>query len=244
MSTVWLITSGKGGVGKTTLTACLGRALAASGQRVCVLDADIGLRDLDILLGVENRIVYDLLDLCGRDCTPDQALIPVDGLWVFVYFGSFLFWTVCFVLTAREDRRTAHRLLGGNMIAKLICFAVFMILPTTNTRPDVSGPGLGNFLLRLLYFIDDPVNLFPSMHCYMSWYGARWLGRRRNRTLPGVIAAYVISFLIFYSTMATRQHYILDVISGVAVAEIALWLEPRLDPARVYDRIDRAVMKW
>ena len=78
MSTAWLITSGKGGVGKTTLTACLGRALAASGQRVCVLDADIGLRDLDILLGVENRIVYDLLDLCGRDCTPDQALIPAD----------------------------------------------------------------------------------------------------------------------------------------------------------------------
>ncbi len=197
-----------------------------------------------------NSLVYWGPMLAGRHRThldlslKLDALIPVDGLWVFVYFGSFLFWTVCFVLTAREDRRTAHRLLGGNMIAKLICFAVFMILPTTNTRPDVSGPGLGNFLLRLLYFIDDPVNLFPSMHCYMSWYGARWLGRRRNRTLPGVIAAYVISFLIFYSTMATRQHYILDVISGVAVAEIALWLEPRLDPARVYDRIDRAVMKW
>ena len=57
------MTSGKGGVGKTTCTANLGMALAKAGQRVAVVDADFGLRNLDLLLGLENRIVYTALDV-------------------------------------------------------------------------------------------------------------------------------------------------------------------------------------
>ena len=60
MSECIVITSGKGGVGKTTTTANLGVALALIGKRVVVVDADIGLRNLDVILGLENRIVYDL----------------------------------------------------------------------------------------------------------------------------------------------------------------------------------------
>jgi len=59
---VIVITSGKGGVGKTTTTANIGMALAAMGERVALLDADIGLRNLDLALGLENRIVYDIED--------------------------------------------------------------------------------------------------------------------------------------------------------------------------------------
>ena len=69
------ITSGKGGVGKTTLTANLGVALALHGQRVVVLDADIGLRNLDVMLGLENRIVYDLVDVVEERCRLRQALV-------------------------------------------------------------------------------------------------------------------------------------------------------------------------
>ena len=57
------ITSGKGGVGKTTTTANLSVALALLGQRVVAIDADIGLRNLDVLMGLENRIVYDIVDV-------------------------------------------------------------------------------------------------------------------------------------------------------------------------------------
>ncbi len=69
------ITSGKGGVGKTTVTANLGVALALSGQRVVCLDADIGLRNLDMILGLENRIVYDVVDVVEGRCKLRQALI-------------------------------------------------------------------------------------------------------------------------------------------------------------------------
>jgi septum site-determining protein MinD len=74
-ATVITITSGKGGVGKTTATANIGAALADMGQRVACIDADIGLRNLDVVLGLENRIVYDLVDAVEGRCRLNQAMI-------------------------------------------------------------------------------------------------------------------------------------------------------------------------
>ena len=72
---VIVVTSGKGGVGKTTTTASLGAALALKGKRVLVVDADIGLRNLDVILGLENRIVFNLVDVAKNVCKPSQAII-------------------------------------------------------------------------------------------------------------------------------------------------------------------------
>jgi septum site-determining protein MinD len=69
------ITSGKGGVGKTTTTANIAVALANLGQRVVCIDSDIGLRNLDVVLGLENRIVYDLVDVVENRCRVRQAMI-------------------------------------------------------------------------------------------------------------------------------------------------------------------------
>ena len=70
-----VMTSGKGGVGKTTATANVGTALALRSNRVAVIDTDIGLRNLDVVMGLENRIVYDLVDIVEGRCRLEQALI-------------------------------------------------------------------------------------------------------------------------------------------------------------------------
>ncbi len=75
MSEVIVITSGKGGVGKTTTTANVGTGLAKLDQKVVLIDTDIGLRNLDVVMGLENRIVYNLVDVVEGNCRVKQALI-------------------------------------------------------------------------------------------------------------------------------------------------------------------------
>ena len=85
MENIIVITSGKGGVGKTTTTANIGVGLAKRGKKTVLVDTDIGLRNLDVVLGLENRIVYDLVDVVDGTCRLKQALIKdkrYDGLFL------------------------------------------------------------------------------------------------------------------------------------------------------------------
>jgi septum site-determining protein MinD len=75
MSRIIVITSGKGGVGKTTVTANLGIAIARLGRKVVLVDADFGLRNLDLLLGLENRVVYTAIEVIAGQCRLEQALV-------------------------------------------------------------------------------------------------------------------------------------------------------------------------
>ena len=75
MAKTIVITSGKGGVGKTNSTSNIGTALALQGHKVCLIDMDIGLRNLDVVLGLENRIIYDLIDVAEGRAKVHQAII-------------------------------------------------------------------------------------------------------------------------------------------------------------------------
>src|SRR5438067_6508733 len=85
MARVLVVTSGKGGVGKTTSTAALGAALAQAGEMVAVVDFDVGLRNLDLVMGAERRVVFDLVNVIQGDAKLPQALIRdkrCEGLWL------------------------------------------------------------------------------------------------------------------------------------------------------------------
>src|SRR5947209_12344646 len=85
MAKVLVVTSGKGGVGKTTSTAALGAALAQAGQKVAVVDFDVGLRNLDLVMGAERRVVFDFINVVQGVAKLSQALIRdkrLETLWL------------------------------------------------------------------------------------------------------------------------------------------------------------------
>src|SRR5215510_6711331 len=85
MTKVVVVTSGKGGVGKTTTTAAMGAALAQVGQKVVVVDFDVGLRNLDLVMGAERRVVFDLINVLQGTVKLTQALIRdkrIETLWL------------------------------------------------------------------------------------------------------------------------------------------------------------------
>ncbi|MBE5776173.1 MAG: septum site-determining protein MinD [Clostridiales bacterium] len=96
MSRSFLIASGKGGVGKSSVAASLGQALASRGLRVVIVDCDTGLRCQDLMLGLQDKVIYDFQDVCEKRCMLQEALYPVQG------------WGSLFLLSASQIMRAAE----------------------------------------------------------------------------------------------------------------------------------------
>jgi len=165
-----------------------------------------------------------------------DARVPFVPAMVAVYLLSFPFWVIGFLTVAQEDRRVVFPFLAGEQIAKLLCFACFLVLPTTLTRPAVSGGGAAAWVLRLIYRLDSPDMLFPSLHCLESWFCFRGalLCRRRGRGYR--IFCLTGALLIFASTVMIRQHVLLDVAGGIAAAELGLLLSRLTRAGRLWDK--------
>lgn len=175
------------------------------------------------------KLLQLLFPFQARDLTlAFDASFPFSPAWILVYIATFVFWFYQYTTVARESPEMACRLAVSDAVAKLICFLFFIILPTTNVRPELHATGLIGFLVRFIWWIDTPTNLFPSIHCFVAWMGTRFLFEtKKHKYKPLMCTLCTIgSLLVFLSTMFTKQHVLLDVIGGVAVAEIG-WLVGR-----------------
>lgn len=175
---------------------------------------------------VFNSLIYTGLQILMRnakhyDLTTDlDRAIPFEPLWSIVYLGCFLFWAVNYILITRQGKEGWYRFAVGDYLSRIICGIFFILLPTTNVRPDVLGNGIGEILIRFVYSMDAPTNLFPSIHCLVSWLC--FTGIRGRSYVPRWyrIFSAVFAVAVFASTLFTKQHYIVDVFAGVVIAEI------------------------
>lgn len=190
-----------------------------------------------------NMLVYSgsrLLTANWRHYNIETALdrrIPLVPWTIVIYFGCYLFWAANYVLCVRLDRRSAWRFLGADFLAKLVCLICFLILPTTNTRPEIMGDSFWDLLMRFLYQVDAADNLFPSIHCLTSWFC--YIGIRRRREVPVWYRAFscLFALAVFVSTLTTKQHVLIDVIAGVVLAEAAYWVSGHMGFDACYGRI-------
>ena len=164
---------------------------------------------------------------------PLDAQLPFVPGFICIYVLAFVQWVVGYVLIVRDSEALCFRMTAADLAAKLLCMVCFLAFPTTMTRPTPEGGGLWCALIRLIYWFDKPVNLFPSVHCLESWICMRGTLASRQR-LWVKVAMTVMTLLVCASTVLVKQHVVVDIFAGIAVAEVGLLLS-RL----YYDRKER-----
>lgn len=188
-----------------------------------------------------NMIVYSgTMSLC-KDwvhydlTTPLDQSIPLVSSWMYVYFGCYVFWVINYILVARiyrDDKSTFYRFVTTDMVSRLVCAFFFMAFPTTNVRPEIIEATFSDKLLAFLYRIDQPTNLFPSIHCLVSWLCFAGIRKSEKVTTWYKVFSCIMALLVVASTQFTKQHYIADAVAGIAIAEFLFWLNKRISVYR------------
>lgn len=149
-----------------------------------------------------------------------DGAVPFLPWTVVIYAGAYLFWAVNYILSARQGEENGFRLLAADLLGKGIAFALFLLLPATNVRPEVPADAPMGWAVALLYALDKPDGLFPSLHCFNSWLC--WAGVRGQKGVPAWYRAFSLLFALAVagSTLTTRQHVLADVAAGLALGEL------------------------
>lgn len=179
-------------------------------------------------LGLQTHDITSAIDL----------MVPFRPAWVSIYVLSFPFWAVSYILTAKENTKEDwFRFVFADMLAKVICGVIFILFPTTNVRPAVRGGGISVSLMSLIYFLDPPLDLFPSIHCLVSLLS--WLGIRKCSNIPLWYRNFTLFFaiMIFASTQFTKQHYLADVIGGIAIALVCFVISKKCNGYKMIERL-------
>lgn len=166
-----------------------------------------------------------------------DEMIPFIPEFISIYLLAFISWIIGYIIIARESEEVCFHYLSAEMIAKLICFVFFLILPSTIVRPEIIGNGVLASLAKLVYFVDEPVTLFPSIHCLESWMCFR--GSIHLKKVPSwyKYVMFISAILVFLSTVFVKQHVFIDIIGGILVVEISLWLARKFNTAKILRKI-------
>ena len=166
-----------------------------------------------------------------------DRLIPIWAPSVIIYLGCYLFWAANYIIIAQQEKDTVCQFFSADFLSRIVCLIFYLVVPTTNVRPNVDPSGFWNQLLLYLYSIDAADNLFPSIHCLVSWFC--YIGIRGNQKIPKWYRGLscIMALLVCASTLLTKQHVIIDVIGGILLAEFCIWFSKKTSIWKVYQNI-------
>ena len=173
-----------------------------------------------------------------RDMTSalDRA-VPFWPWTVSIYVAAYFFWAANYNLAMFQGEDRAWRFLAADILGKAVCLGFFLAMPTANVRPELPPKAPLGWMLHIIYALDSPDNLFPSIHCLDSWLC--WAVVRGRKNIPAAYRAFslVMALAIAASTLTTRQHVLADAAAGFALAELCWQLAGRTGLAAGYRRI-------
>ena len=150
--------------------------------------------------------------------------IPFVSAMIAIYLLAFIQWYVGFFIAARESREVCYIIFTAEIIAKSVCFLFYVLYPTTMVRPEIEVNNIFDYMTSLIYKIDTPVNLFPSIHCLESYIILRSVFYLKKVSNQYRIVTIVMSFLVFLSVVTVKQHVVADIIGAVVVGEFGMIL--------------------
>lgn len=167
--------------------------------------------------------------------------IPFIASFIIIYVLAFVQWIVGYVVIARESKEVCYKYLSAELIAKFLCLIFFFVLPTTMVRPEIASSGFTLGLVKFIYAMDAPVNLFPSIHCLESWMVFR--GSLACKKVPNLykVIMLIFSILVCLSTVFVKQHVVIDIVGGILVVEIGIFLANKFNTSRLFYKIDSLV---
>lgn len=171
-------------------------------------------------------------------------LVPFLPPFIVVYFGCYIFWVINYLLISAQGDEHRYRFFTADICSRLVCLVMFVVFPTTNTRPELIGYDIWTQAVRALYQWDAPQNLFPSIHCLVSWMCC--IGLRGCDRIPKWYkwVSKFIAVLVFVSTLALRQHVLIDVAGGILLAELACYISNRRDGYKLLQKVTETVAGW
>ncbi len=172
-----------------------------------------------------NRLSYEGGRFLSKGSIHSDLSLPADSLvpflpWtIVIYLGCFFWWGWVYWLIARQKRHEANRFFCAFNLAHLICLICFVAFPTTITRPVLTGETIWENLLAYLYYLDPEDNLFPSIHCTVSWL---CFAGTRSKKYPYAIriGSFLMVLLVCISVLTIKQHVIVDVAGGILLGEV------------------------
>ena len=170
-------------------------------------------------------------------------MIPFVPFMITFYILAYVTWVVGFIVIGRENRQVCYEVCAAEQIAKILCMIAFIVIPSTIVRPEITGNGVFEWLTNLIYKMDSPDNLLPSIHCLENWICFRGAMRCKKVGNGYRIIMFISAILVFASTMMVKQHVFLDMVAAIVVAEIGLFVAKRLDLGKIYLIIEKKLDK-
>ena len=166
--------------------------------------------------------------------TAFDRMVPVIPEFTSIYLICYVFWVVNYIMTARISREHMYRFLTADYLSRIVCGIFFVFLPTTLVRPEITGTGFWDQALRFVYSIDQSANLFPSIHCLVSWFC--YIGIRHQKKIPVWYQRFslVFAILVCISTQVTKQHYIIDVFGGIILSEVCYLIGRKMKQRKIF----------
>ena len=151
-----------------------------------------------------------------------DPLIPLIPATIIIYGGAFLQWVLYYFRLAGDEVPIASRFLTAEIISKIVCAVTFLAYPSCVARPEITGGDFFSVITKMMFFVDIPTCVFPSIHCLQSWLCMRYVMDRKDLTAGYKTFCVFFTLAVFLSTVTMKQHVVVDIAAGVLLGEICL----------------------